>query len=114
MIDVISNAVRAYIKLFCWMGHAFGFIGRCVLFVIISVLLCTFTIGWIMTVISCLIMGDPIKAILVGGEQFLLAALCLPALQGLFGSSPKKKAPMGSPTAPMPPYRLITSPDAGE
>lgn len=89
MFDVISHAVRSYITLFRWIGHALGFVGRCILFVVISGLLCTFTLGWIMTVISCLIMGDPLKALFVGGEQFLLAALCLPALQGLFGGSSK-------------------------
>lgn len=101
MIDVIRRTFRAYVQLFRWIGTAIGFVGRGIAFVVISVLLCALSLGWIMTVISCLIMGDPLKGLLVGGEQFILAALCLPALHGLFAAHPNNAGRMYKP-APAP------------
>lgn len=105
MIDVIRRTFRAYVQLFRWIGTAIGFVGRCIAFVVISFLLCALSLGWIMTAISCLVMGDPLKGLLVGGEQFILAALCLPALHGLFAARQNNAgrvyAPAPSPSLPL-------------
>lgn len=107
MLEFIRPALLAYITFFRWIGTALGFVGRCVVFVVVSILFCSLTLGWIMTLISCVIMGHPLKGLIVGGEQFILAALCLPALRGLFASGQKKPGRVTQP-APAPALPLIS------